>query len=196
MAATEQQVEMQPYRRFSLAELDRRWKAIRELMARDHLDALVAPPNLGNSTDWQADARYISHCGGGADASIGVVFPLEGDVTVVATSATTKILMFNQNASSSGPADLPMTVQSKNVLPSRLLHFLARTAASQLESPVRSVAARASSVPPSDCPDLRLCRVFPGWPRARRASADAPEGRVGSPGRSSPRTMSGWFDAQ
>ena len=53
----EAQVEMQPYRRFSLAERDRRWKAIRELMARDHLDALVAPPNLGNSTDWQADAR-------------------------------------------------------------------------------------------------------------------------------------------
>ena len=80
-------VEMQPYRRFSLAERDRRWKAIRELMARDHLDALVAPPNLGNSTDWQADVRYISHCGGGADASIGVVFPLDGEVTVVATSA-------------------------------------------------------------------------------------------------------------
>lgn len=79
--------EMHPYRRFSLAERDRRWQAIRQLMARDHLDAIVAPPNPGNSTDWQADARYISHCGGGADASIGVVFPLEGDVTVVATSA-------------------------------------------------------------------------------------------------------------
>jgi Xaa-Pro aminopeptidase len=56
-------------------------------MAHDHLDAIVAPPNPGNSTDWQADARYLSHCGGGADASIGVVFPLVGDVTVVATSA-------------------------------------------------------------------------------------------------------------
>src|SRR5207249_6420844 len=80
-------LEMHPYRRFSLAERDRRWKAIRELMVRDHLDVIVAPPNLGNSTDWQADARYISHCGGGADASIGVVLPLVGDVTVVATSA-------------------------------------------------------------------------------------------------------------
>lgn len=79
--------EMQPYRRFSLAERDRRWKAIRQLMTRDNLDAIVAPPNTGNSTDWQANARYISHCGGGADASIGVVFPLNGDVTVVATSA-------------------------------------------------------------------------------------------------------------
>lgn len=83
----EEQAEVQPYLRFSLAERDRRWNAIRELMARDGLDALVCPPNLGNSTDWQADARYVSHCGGGGDASIGVVFPLEGDVTVVATSA-------------------------------------------------------------------------------------------------------------
>jgi Xaa-Pro aminopeptidase len=47
----------------------------------------VAPQNNGNSTDWQADARYLSQVGGGADASIAVVFPLEGDVTVVATSA-------------------------------------------------------------------------------------------------------------
>ncbi|HLH22824.1 MAG TPA: M24 family metallopeptidase [Chloroflexota bacterium] len=78
---------MHPYRRFSLAERDRRWAALRRLMDRDRLDAIVAPPNNGNSTDWQADARYISHCGGGADASIGVVFPREGEVTVVATSA-------------------------------------------------------------------------------------------------------------
>jgi Xaa-Pro aminopeptidase len=87
MAETTAQVDMHPYRRFSLAERDRRWKAIRELMARDGLDAIVVPPNTGNSTDWQANARYISHCGGGADASIGVVFPLQGDATVVATSA-------------------------------------------------------------------------------------------------------------
>jgi Xaa-Pro aminopeptidase len=76
-----------PYRRFSLAERNRRWHAVRQLMRRDHLAALIAPPNPGNSTDWQADARYLSHCGGGADTSIGVVFPLEGDVTVVAASA-------------------------------------------------------------------------------------------------------------
>jgi Xaa-Pro aminopeptidase len=87
MAEAAAPVDMHPYRRFSLAERDRRWKAIRELMARDGLDAIVAPPNNGNSTDWQADARYLSHCGGGADASIGVVFPLEGEVTVAATSA-------------------------------------------------------------------------------------------------------------
>jgi Xaa-Pro aminopeptidase len=75
------------YRRFSLAERDRRWAAVRRLMARDGLAAIFAPNNPGNSTDWQADARYLSHCGGGADASIACVFPLEGAVTVIATSA-------------------------------------------------------------------------------------------------------------
>ncbi|VCU68418.1 Creatinase [Pigmentiphaga humi] len=78
---------MHPYRRFSLAERDRRWRAVRQLMAREGLSAIIAPPNPGNSTDWQADTRYLSHCGGGADTSIGVVFPLDGEVTVVATSA-------------------------------------------------------------------------------------------------------------
>jgi Xaa-Pro aminopeptidase len=79
--------DQQVYRRFSLAERDRRWALVRRLMRRDGLAAIVAPHNPGNSTDWQADARYLSQCGGGADASIAVVFPLEGDVTVVATSA-------------------------------------------------------------------------------------------------------------
>ena len=75
------------YKRFSLAERDRRWAAVRALMERDGIDVIIAPPNNGNSTDWQADARYLSHCGGGADASIGCVFPLNDPVTVVATSA-------------------------------------------------------------------------------------------------------------
>jgi Xaa-Pro aminopeptidase len=74
------------FRSFSIAERDRRWKAVRELMERDGIDVIVAPPNNGNSTDWQADARYLSACGGGADASIGVVFPLNDQPTVVATS--------------------------------------------------------------------------------------------------------------
>jgi Xaa-Pro dipeptidase len=77
----------QVYRRFSIAERDRRWAAVRRLMERDGLAAIIAPFNPGNSTDWQADARYLSHCGGGADASIAVVFPLDAGVTVVATSA-------------------------------------------------------------------------------------------------------------
>jgi Xaa-Pro aminopeptidase len=77
----------QVYRRFSLAERDRRWAAVRRLMRRDGIAAIIAPQNPGNSTDWQADARYLSHVGGGADASIACVFPLEGEVTAIATSA-------------------------------------------------------------------------------------------------------------
>jgi Xaa-Pro aminopeptidase len=72
---------------FSLAERDRRWTLVRSLMAKQGLQAIIAPPNTGHVTDNQADARYLSQCGGGALADVGVVFPLEGDVTVVATSA-------------------------------------------------------------------------------------------------------------
>jgi len=77
----------QLYRRFSIAERDRRWAEVRKLMKRDGLAAIVAPQNPGHSTDWQADARYLSQVGGGADAAIAVVFPLQGEVTAIATSA-------------------------------------------------------------------------------------------------------------
>ena len=42
--------ELYPYPRFSLAERDRRWKAVRELMARQNIDVIVTPNNSGNST--------------------------------------------------------------------------------------------------------------------------------------------------
>ncbi len=51
------------------------------------IDVIVVPNNTGHSTDFQANARYISHVGGGGDADIAVVFPLEGEVTAIATSA-------------------------------------------------------------------------------------------------------------
>jgi Xaa-Pro aminopeptidase len=70
-----------------LAERDRRWKAVREKMREQKLDVIVVPNNTGHSTDFQSNSRYLSHCGGGGDADIAVVFPLEGDVTAVATSA-------------------------------------------------------------------------------------------------------------
>jgi Xaa-Pro aminopeptidase len=56
-------------------------------MAAADLVAIVAPAHSGHSTDFQAISRYLSHCGGGPDADITVVFPIEGDVTVGATSA-------------------------------------------------------------------------------------------------------------
>jgi Xaa-Pro aminopeptidase len=79
--------ELYPYPRFSLAERDRRWKAVRELMARQGIDIIVTPNNSGNSTDFQADSRYLTHCGGGGDADVAAVFPLDGEVTAIATSA-------------------------------------------------------------------------------------------------------------
>ena len=37
--------------------------------------------------DFQANTRYLTHCGGGGDADIAAVFPLNGAVTAIATSA-------------------------------------------------------------------------------------------------------------
>ncbi|MGH7845977.1 MAG: M24 family metallopeptidase [Candidatus Binatia bacterium] len=79
--------ELYPYPRFSFAERDRRWKAVRELMRQNRLDVIVTPNNTGHSTDFQANTRYLTHCGGGGDADIAAVFPLAGEVTAVATTA-------------------------------------------------------------------------------------------------------------
>jgi Xaa-Pro dipeptidase len=78
--------ELYPYPRFSIAERDRRWKAVRDLMRRDKIDVIVTPQNSGHSADYQADTRYITHCGGG-EPDVAAVFPLEGEVTAIATSA-------------------------------------------------------------------------------------------------------------
>jgi Xaa-Pro aminopeptidase len=76
-----------PYPRFSLAERERRWSALRALMAQRELDAIVTPQNTGHSMDFQSNTRWLTHCGGGGDADVAAVFPLEGEVTIVATSA-------------------------------------------------------------------------------------------------------------
>lgn len=81
-----------PYPHLSLAERDRRWARVRELMGREGLQAIIAPNNTGHSTDFQADARYLSHCGGGGDSDIACVFPLEGEVTVAAKDAAERWL--------------------------------------------------------------------------------------------------------
>jgi hypothetical protein len=68
--------ELYPYPRFSLAERDRRWKAVRKLMRQQTLDVIVTPNNTGHSMDLQSNTRYLTHCGGGGDADIAAVFPL------------------------------------------------------------------------------------------------------------------------
>src|ERR1041384_2488009 len=79
--------ELYPYPRFSLAERDRRWNAVRTKMAEQEIDVIVTPQNTGHSMDFQANTRYLTHCGGGGDADIAAVFPVEGEVTAIATSA-------------------------------------------------------------------------------------------------------------
>ena len=37
--------------------------------------------------DYQANTRYLTHCGGGGEPDIAAVFPLDGEVTAIATSA-------------------------------------------------------------------------------------------------------------
>ena len=73
--------------RFTHAERERRWTAVRQAMERENLDCLIAPNNTGHSTHFQAEARYLSHVGGGGDADIACVFPLHGEVAAVATSS-------------------------------------------------------------------------------------------------------------
>jgi Xaa-Pro dipeptidase len=71
----------------TLRERDLRWSRVRSAMAEWDLAALVVPQHSGQSNDFQAAARYLSNCGGGADADISVVFPAVGEVTVAATDA-------------------------------------------------------------------------------------------------------------
>ena len=78
--------ELYPYPRFSIAERDRRWRAVRELMSAHNLDVIVTPQNSGHSADYQANTRYLTHCGGG-EPDLAAVFPLNGEVTAIATSA-------------------------------------------------------------------------------------------------------------
>jgi Xaa-Pro aminopeptidase len=82
--------DLYPYPRFSLAERDRRWQAVRAKMAEQNIDVIVTPQNTGHSMDFQANTRYLTHCGGGGDADIAAVFPLSGEVTAIATSAAAR----------------------------------------------------------------------------------------------------------
>src|SRR4051794_36716739 len=63
----------------SLAEPDRRWARVRELMQNAGIDVLVAPPNTGGNERNQADARYLTQFGMNGE-QIGCVSPLTGSV--------------------------------------------------------------------------------------------------------------------
>jgi len=69
-----------PYPRFSLAERDRRWAAVRAEMARAEVDVLVGSNNTGHWDHWQSDIRYLTQIGGhSVDAAM--VFPRVGEPT-------------------------------------------------------------------------------------------------------------------
>lgn len=89
--------EGQLYPMFSLAERDRRWAAVRKLMREQGIDVIVVPNNTGHSTDFQANVRYLTHVGGGGDADIAAVFPLEGEATALANRAKSNWLSGAQN---------------------------------------------------------------------------------------------------
>ncbi|MDH7798907.1 MULTISPECIES: M24 family metallopeptidase [unclassified Beijerinckia] len=68
--------------RFSMAERDRRWARVRELMARDGMDVIVATPHTGHHDHFSAYSRYLTGLGG-YSLEVGAVFPLDGTVTAI-----------------------------------------------------------------------------------------------------------------
>lgn len=83
MATNTEPVERLDVPRFSIQERDRRWKLVRELMAQQGLDVIVTAVNTGHWDHFQPNTRYLSGVGGNCGEA-SVVFPLEGEVTVVA----------------------------------------------------------------------------------------------------------------
>ena len=66
--------------KFSLAERERRWGRVRELMRRQQLDAIIGFPNQSHWDQFQADIRYLTHIGG-HQTEVAVVFPQTGEAT-------------------------------------------------------------------------------------------------------------------
>src|SRR3954447_25239556 len=68
---------------FTVAERDRRWRALREEMRNDGIDVLLATGNTGRYGHHTADARYITAYGGN-DLDPHAILPLDGEVTLIA----------------------------------------------------------------------------------------------------------------
>ncbi len=64
----------------SLQERDRRYRNVRQEMARRGIDCLLLPANSGRWEQLQADSRYLTSIGGFA-TEVFTVFPLAGEVT-------------------------------------------------------------------------------------------------------------------
>jgi Xaa-Pro aminopeptidase len=81
------QDEKLQFPRFSLAERDRRWARVRDLMRKADVSTLLVPPGSfpGSFGDEQANSRYLCQIGGQQGAA-WVIFPLEGKVTAIVNS--------------------------------------------------------------------------------------------------------------
>src|SRR5438093_4947365 len=64
---------------FSMEERERRWGAVRQLMARDGIDIVVCMPCSNNHDRGAADTRYLTQLGENSDEAM-VAFPIAGDV--------------------------------------------------------------------------------------------------------------------
>jgi len=71
---------------FSLAERERRWQTVRDLMARDAIDVIICLPNTNRRDRGQQDSRYLTQLGENCEETT-VVFSLEGEVTAWQTRA-------------------------------------------------------------------------------------------------------------
>lgn len=66
--------------KFSLAERERRWGRVRELMRQEKLGAIIGFPNQSHWDQFQADIRYLTHIGG-HQTEVAAVFPLSEEPT-------------------------------------------------------------------------------------------------------------------
>ncbi|MGH7767369.1 MAG: M24 family metallopeptidase [Candidatus Binatia bacterium] len=71
---------------FPRREMERRWGAVRAEMRKAGLDAVIGLPSQGHWDQFGADTRYLTQIGG-FQTEVGVVFPLEGEVTAVVRGA-------------------------------------------------------------------------------------------------------------
>ncbi|MBV9121690.1 MAG: aminopeptidase P family protein [Chloroflexi bacterium] len=67
---------------FSLAERDRRWSRVRDIMRREGVDCLVSFGVTGSQYRDQADAKYLVQVGNNSEA-VACVFPVEGPVSAI-----------------------------------------------------------------------------------------------------------------
>jgi Xaa-Pro aminopeptidase len=66
--------------RLSLAERDRRYRAVRARMAAENLDVLILPASTSRWEQTMADSRYLTTIGGFGTETL-TIFPRDGEVT-------------------------------------------------------------------------------------------------------------------